>query len=198
MDAAAAESRARTVLLGLGFALEKIDDSMSKLSGGWRTRCDLACALCHTADILLLDEPTNFLDLPSIIWLQDYITGPDLEGTTVVVVTHDRDFADATADELLILRNHKIERFRGNLSKYESEKIKKIKWMSTMKDAKDKQKKHIEQSIASNIRAAKQKGDEKKLKQAASRQKKLDDRWGLEVSAKGHRFKLNRDNAGYG
>jgi ATP-binding cassette, subfamily F, member 3 len=198
MDAEATESKARTVLLGLGFSPEKIDDSMSKLSGGWRTRCDLACALCQTADILLLDEPTNFLDLPSIVWLQDYLTGPALEDTTVVVVTHDRDFADATASELLILRNQKIERFRGNISLYESEKIKKIKYMTTMKEAKDKQKKHIEQSISNNIRAAKQKGDDKKLKQAVSRQKKLDDRWGLEVSAKGGRFKLNRDNAGYG
>jgi ATPase subunit of ABC transporter with duplicated ATPase domains len=196
MDAAAAESKARTVLRGLGFSADKIDDSMSKLSGGWRTRCDLACALCQQTDILLLDEPTNFLDLPSIIWLQGYIN--DLESTTVVVVTHDRDFADAVAEELLIMRDQKIERFRGNLSTYESEKIKKIKWMTTMQEAQDRQKKHMEQSIQNNIRAAKRTGDDKKLKQAASRQKRVDDRVGMQVNAKGHRFKLNRDLAGYG
>jgi ATP-binding cassette, subfamily F, member 3 len=195
MDSAAAESRARTVLLGLGFSAEKIDNSMSKLSGGWRTRCDLACALCQQTDILLLDEPTNFLDLPSIIWLQGYIN--NLESTTVVVVTHDRDFADAVAEELLIMRDQKIERFRGNLSTYESEKIKKIKWMTTMQDAQNRQKKHMEQSIMNNIRAAKKTGDDKKLKQAASRQKRVDDRLGMQVNAKGHKFKLNRDLGGY-
>lgn len=197
MDSATAGNRARTVLLGLGFAPEKIDDSTSKLSGGWRTRCDLACALYQPSDILLLDEPTNFLDLPSIVWLQDYITGTELEGTTVVVVTHDRDFADATAQDLLILRHGKIERFKGNLSTYESEKIKKIKYLSRMKESQEKQKKHMESSIVNNIRAAKRSGDDKKLKQAVSRQKKLDDRMGLQKSATGGRFKLNRDLAGY-
>ena len=196
MDAAASESRARTVLLGLGFKLEMIDDSMSKLSGGWRTRCDLACALCQSTDVLLLDEPTNFLDLPSIIWLQDYINSDDLSGTTVVIVTHDRDFAVAVAQELLILRKQKIEVFKGNLSTYEREKIKKIKWMTTMKEAQDKQKKHHGQSIANSIKAAKHMGDDKKLKAAASRKKKVEERMGMEVNAKGHRFKLNRDRVG--
>jgi ATP-binding cassette subfamily F protein 3 len=62
MDAARAEAKARIVLLGLGFKDDRIDKPMSELSGGWRTRCDLACALTQYADVLLLDEPTNFLD----------------------------------------------------------------------------------------------------------------------------------------
>jgi ATP-binding cassette subfamily F protein 3 len=66
-----------------------------------------------------------------------------------------------------------------------------------MKDAQDKQKKHIEKSIAGNIKSAKDKGDDKKLKQAASRKKKLDERMGVQVGLKGGRFKLNRDLGGY-
>lgn len=194
MDSAAAESQARTILAGLGFSSEKIDGPMSQLSGGWKTRCRIACSLSQRPDILLLDEPTNFLDLPSIIWLQNYVIG--LEGTTVVVVTHDRDFADAVAEELIVLRNQKLEKFRGNLSAYESVRHANFKYMSRMKDAQDKQKKHMESTIRSNIRAAKRTGDDKKLKQAASRQKKLDERMGMEVSAKGTRFKLN-DQAGF-
>lgn len=195
MDAAAAEAKARRVLLGLGFKEDRIDQPISQLSGGWQTRCDLACALTQYADVLLLDEPTNFLDLPSIIWLQDYINS--MTNTTILITTHDRDFGDAVAEELLLLRNQVLETFRGNLSQYEREKYKKIKHLTKMKDAKDKQKKHIEKSIAGNIKAAKDKGDDKKLKQAASKQKKLDERWGMEVGLKGGRFKLNRDLGGY-
>ncbi|KAF2670340.1 ABC transporter ATP-binding protein uup-1 [Microthyrium microscopicum] len=197
MDAAAAESRARTVLLGLGFPPEKIDDSMMKLSGGWRTRCDLACALCQTADVLLLDEPSSFLDLPSIIWLENYINGDELKDTTVVTVTHDRDFADAVGQELIILRHQKLEVYKGTLSGYEHTKMKKIKWLTNMKEAQEKQKKHMESSIQGNIRAAKKTGDDKKLKQAVSKQKRLDERMGMQVNEKGHRFKLNRDHGGY-
>jgi ATP-binding cassette subfamily F protein 3 len=195
MDAAGAEAQARIVLLGLGFKEERIDKPVSELSGGWRTRCDLACALTQYADVLLLDEPTNFLDLPSIIWLQDYII--NLKGTTVLITTHDRDFGDAVAEELILLRHQTLETFRGNLSTYERERWKKVKWLTKMKDAQDKQKKHIEKSIAGNIKAAKDKGDDKKLKQVASRKKKLDDRMGMQVNAKGGRFKLNRDFGGY-
>lgn len=194
MDASEAESKARRVLLGLGFKEDKIDKPFSELSGGWKTRCDLACALCQYADVLLLDEPTNFLDLPSIIWLQDYIR--NLTQTTVLITTHDRDFGDAVAEELLVLRHQTLEKFRGNLSLYERERYKKARYLTKMKEAKDKQKKHIEKTVQNNIKAAREKGDDKKLKQAASRKKKLDDRWGMEVNAKGGRFKLNRDRAG--
>jgi ATP-binding cassette subfamily F protein 3 len=195
MDAAGAEAKARIVLLGLGFKNDRIDKPMSELSGGWRTRCDLACALTQYADVLLLDEPTNFLDLPSVIWLQNYIR--NLKGTTVLVTTHDRDFGDAVAEELILLRNQTLETFRGNLSLYERERWKKAKWMIKMKDAQDKQKKHMEKTIAGNIKAARDKGDDKKLKQAASRKKKLDERMGMQVGLKGGRFKLNRDLGGY-
>jgi ATP-binding cassette subfamily F protein 3 len=195
MASSTVESKARKVLLGLGFKQNDIDAPKSQLSGGWQTRCDLACALTQYADVLLLDEPTNFLDLPSIIWLQGYIQ--NLKETTVLITTHDRDFGDAVAKELIILRNQTLETFRGNLSLYEWEKWKSIRYWTKMKDAKDRQKKHVEQSIENNIRAARNKGDDKKLKQAASRQKKLNERWGVEVGLKGGRFKLNRDLGGY-
>ncbi|KAJ9667368.1 hypothetical protein H2201_002569 [Coniosporium apollinis] len=195
INASAAEAKARTVLLGLGFSSESLDKPLTNLSGGWKTRCELACALCQPADVLLLDEPTNFLDLPSIIWLQHYVQ--ELEDTTVVVVTHDRDFADAVAEELIVLRHLVLEYFRGNLSAYEAERRANIRYMTKMKEAKDRQKSHIEKTIQQNVKAAKKSGDDNKLRQAASRQKKLDERWGLEVSAKGTRFKLNRDLPGF-
>lgn len=178
------EAKARTTLLGLGFSQQSIDAPFARLSGGWKTRCSLASALCQSADLLLLDEPTNFLDLPSIIWLERCISEL-AESTTVVVVTHDRAFADAVADELLVLRNLSLERFRGNLSAYKLDKYKTHKYLSRMKDAQEKQKSHMEKTVANSISAAKRTGDDKKLKQAASRKKKLDERMGMEVSAKG-------------
>ncbi|KAH7119710.1 ABC transporter ATP-binding protein uup-1 [Dendryphion nanum] len=195
MDASDAELKARAVLLGLGFKDDKIDRPMSELSGGWKTRCELACALSQYADVLLLDEPTNFLDLPSIIWLQDYIR--DLKRTTVLITTHDKYFGDAVAEELLVLRNQTLEKFRGTLSLYERERHKKARYLTKMKEAQDKQKKHMEKSVQNNLKAAREKGDDKKLKQAASRRKKLDERMGMEVGLNGGRFKLNRDLAGY-
>jgi ATPase subunit of ABC transporter with duplicated ATPase domains len=135
------------------------------------------------------------LDLPSIIWLQDYVRS--IEDTTVVCVTHDRDFADAVADELLVLRNQKIEVFKGNLSLYESERMKKAKWLTDMKEAQEKQKAHMQQSVTNMQQAAKRSGDDKKLKQATSRQKRIDERAGMQVNAKGQRFKLNRDRGGF-
>lgn len=195
MEADEAEAKARRVLRGLGFKEDMIEKPISQLSGGWKTRCDLACALTQYADVLLLDEPTNFLDLPSIIWLQNYII--NLTHTTVLITTHDRDFGDAVAEELILLRNQVLEKFRGNLSLWERERYKKMRYLTKMKDAKDKQQKHMEKTVANNIKAAREKGDDKKLKQAASRKKKLDERMGIEVGLKGGRFKLNRDLGGY-
>jgi ATPase subunit of ABC transporter with duplicated ATPase domains len=196
MDAAGAEAKARSVLLGLGFSPDSLVQPRSQLSGGWRTRCSLACALCQSADLLLLDEPTNFLDLPSIIWLERYIQNLK-DDTIVLITTHDRNFGDEIADELLVLRNQQLERFRGNLSMYENDRLKTFKQMTRMKEAQDKQKKHMEATIQGNMRSARKTGDDKKLKQAASRKKKLDERMGMEISAKGTRFKLNRDMVGY-
>ncbi|KAG6878920.1 hypothetical protein C0992_006612 [Termitomyces sp. T32_za158] len=195
LDSASAEARAHTVLYGLGFSPETISRPYSMFSGGWRTRCSLASALFQKVDILLLDECTNFLDLPAIVWLQGFVQS--LTETTVVVITHDRDFADAVADELIVLRDHKLEYFKGNLSLYEADRHAKTKYLTRMQAALDKKTKHMESSIASALSAAKRTGDDKKLKQVASRRKKIEERSGLEVGLKGGRFKLNRDLAGW-
>ncbi|KAF2859592.1 ABC transporter ATP-binding protein uup-1 [Piedraia hortae CBS 480.64] len=196
IKSSSAESRAKKILLGLGFSTESLNKPISHLSGGWKTRCNLACALYQPCDLLLLDEPTNFLDLPSIIWLEKYIQ--ELDGkTTVVVTTHDRLFADSVCDSLLVQRDLQLEGFTGNLSAYELQRAKTAKYMTRMKEAQEKQKKHMQGSVEKNLKAARRTGDDKKLKQAASRKKKLDERMGLEVSAKGGKFKLNRDLAGY-
>ncbi|GJJ14434.1 hypothetical protein Clacol_008698 [Clathrus columnatus] len=168
MSASTANARAEALLLGLGFSRVSIQQPMSVLSGGWRTRTILASLLFQPCDVLLLDEPTNFLDMASLIWLEDYIKELML---TVVL----------------------LERFPGNLTAYEQVWKENKQRLTRMKEAQDKQKPHMEETIAGNIRAAKATDDDKKLKQAASRQKKLNERMGYQVGIRGGEFKLNRD-----
>ncbi|RDW61616.1 ABC transporter-like protein [Coleophoma crateriformis] len=194
------ESKARSILAGLGFPASNLVKPVSSLSGGWMMRTNLAGVLLSPADILILDEPTNFLDLLGIIWLQRFLinlreTGPD--PPTMIIVSHDRDFINTVCQELIILRDQTLTYFRGDLVSYDTSVREKKLYLGRMRDAQEKQKAHIQQTIQQNIKQGKAAGDENKLRQAKSRQKKLDDRMGMERSAKGGRFKLNRDLAGF-
>lgn len=187
MNADTATTRARSLLQGLGFKDSVIESPVSVLSSGNLTRVYLASILFQRCDLLLLDEPTNFLDLSALLWLQDNL---EQHPATLVLVTHDRAFADAIAEEVIILRDQTLERFAGTLSAYHIMRAEKIIHLTKMADAQERQKAHMQASIASAHAAAKRSGDTKKLSQAASRKKKLEDRMGIETSAKGTRFKL--------
>ncbi|MGH7636164.1 MAG: ABC-F family ATP-binding cassette domain-containing protein [Gemmatimonadaceae bacterium] len=95
----AVTSRIDAVLHGLGFDPERARvTSVSTLSGGERGRLGLARQLVSSADVLLLDEPTNHLDLETTRWLEEYLKTID---KTVLLVSHDRAFLDATVDHVL-------------------------------------------------------------------------------------------------
>lgn len=192
------ESKAKKILAGLGFSDAYMEKPIASLSGGWHMRVALAASLLQETDILILDEPTNFLDLLGIIWLQRYLESfKDSDAApTLIVVSHDRDFISVCTD-LLILKDKQLTYFHGDLPTYEASQSERKLWLTKMKEAQDKQKAQIEKSIAANKAAGKANDDQNKLRQAKSRQKKLDDRWGLQVNAKGGRFKLNRDLVGF-
>ncbi|KAH7328278.1 P-loop containing nucleoside triphosphate hydrolase protein [Stachybotrys elegans] len=192
------ESKAKHILTGLGFSDAQMSRPLSSMSGGWHMRASLATALLEETDFILLDEPTNFLDILGIIWLQRHLESlDDLDKPpTLIVISHDRDFISICSD-LIILKDKQLTYFHGDLPTYESSQSERKLWLTKMKEAKDKQKAHIEKSIAANIKAGKANDDQNKLRQAKSRQRKLDDRWGIEVNMKtGGRFRLN-DMAGY-
>jgi ATP-binding cassette, subfamily F, member 3 len=132
----------------------------------------------------MLDEPTNYLDIMSVIWLQNYI---NTISSTVVVVAHDREFIDAIAQETIILRNKTLSYFDGNLTESERHTRAERKGKIRMKEAMDKKKAAIEKSIEMGMKSAKKTGDENRARMAKSRQRKLDERWGMETSAKGTR-----------
>ncbi|KAK1234393.1 hypothetical protein PQX77_002404, partial [Marasmius sp. AFHP31] len=174
MSASTAELRAKDLLLGLGFTTTTIAQPLKSLSGGWHMRTVLASLLFQPCDILLLDEPTNFLDMPSLLWLESHLQ--ERTDTTLLLVSHDRTFADSIAEEIIVMRDSKLERYPGNLTAYEKTRSEQKKRLTRMKEAQDRQKAHMQDTIAGNVRAALVSGDDKKLKQAASRQKKLDER----------------------
>ena len=104
---------------GLGITAEQRQQLFDSLSGGEKTRMNLARLLLEETDILLLDEPTNHLDLKSVEWLEDYIHS--FKGT-VLAISHDRFFLDRVAQRVIEISNGKAEFYSGNYSFYMDEK----------------------------------------------------------------------------
>ena len=198
MNTVDVEQEARKVLKGLGFKEAQFDEPFNSLSGGWRMRCMLAGVLIQSADVMILDEPTNFLDILGVIWLETYLVQSKEEAErTVILVSHDRAFLDNVCEEIVIIKDKSLKYFKGNISEYEDDLRSQRLYWGRMKEAQDRQIAHMEASIRDNIRQGKKTGDDKKLRMAKSRQKKVDDRMGVQVSATGGRFKLSRDRVGW-
>ncbi|KAK2846427.1 hypothetical protein FQN49_005732 [Arthroderma sp. PD_2] len=192
------DQEARKVLIGLGFKETDLERPFLSLSGGWRMRCMLAGALIQSADIMILDEPTNFLDMLGVIWLETYLTRlQESSDKTVIVVSHDREFLNNVCEEIIILKDKALTYFKGNISAYEQDQESQKLYWGRMKQAQERQAAHMENTIKANMKIGKKTGDDNKLRMAKSRQKKLDDRMGVQVSASGGRFKLSRDRAGW-
>ena len=104
---------------GLGITSEQRIQEFASLSGGEKTRVNLARLLLEKTDILLLDEPTNHLDLRSVEWLEGYIN--TFKGT-VLAISHDRYFIDQVADRVIEITDGHAEFYSGNYSFYMDEK----------------------------------------------------------------------------
>ena len=104
---------------GLGISAAQRVQQFSSLSGGEKTRVNLARLLLEKTDILLLDEPTNHLDLNSVEWLEGYIKA--FKGT-VLVISHDRYFIDQVAQRVIEIVDGHAEFYSGNYSFYMDEK----------------------------------------------------------------------------
>ncbi|KAE8401989.1 P-loop containing nucleoside triphosphate hydrolase protein [Aspergillus pseudonomiae] len=192
------EQQARQILIGLGFQETTFDKPFLTLSGGWRMRCMLAGVLIQSPDFMILDEPTNFLDLLGVVWLENYLRQlKDSSQTTIILVSHDRDFVNAVCEEIVILKDQKFTYFKGNLSAYERDFEEQKLYWGRMKEAQERQIAHMEATIRETTKTGKKTNDDNKLRMAKSRQKKLDDRMGVQVSATGGRFKLSRDRVGW-
>ena len=104
---------------GLGITRKQRAQSFDSLSGGEKTRINLARLLLEKTQILLLDEPTNHLDLRSVEWLESYINSIK---STVLVISHDRYFLDRVADRVIEITDGHGDFYSGNYSFYIEEK----------------------------------------------------------------------------
>ena len=104
---------------GLGITVQQRIQEFESLSGGEKTRVNLARLLLEQTDILLLDEPTNHLDLRSVEWLEEHINS--FKGT-VLTISHDRYFLDQVADRVIEIADGHAEFYSGNYSFYIEEK----------------------------------------------------------------------------
>jgi ATP-binding cassette subfamily F protein 3 len=107
------------ILEGLGFPTSSLTRSLREFSGGWRMRAMLGKLLLQAPDLLLLDEPTNHLDLPTIQWLEDYLS--NYEGT-YVIVSHDPYFLDRTVNRIAEVAHQQVFHYKGNYNEFLEQK----------------------------------------------------------------------------
>ena len=114
------DNKTAEILEGLGFKTRDLDRPMREFSGGWRMRVVLAKMLLEEPDIMLMDEPTNHLDLPSIEWLEGYLSSYP---GSVVIVSHDREFLNKMINKTAELSNQKLYLWDGNYDFYLKSKV---------------------------------------------------------------------------
>ncbi len=152
------------VLQGLGFANTDLQRAYREFSGGWRMRVLLAKMILQQPDILLLDEPTNHLDLPSIEWLEKYLT--HYQGS-VVIVSHDKYFLNRMVTKIVELYQQQLHIYTGNYDFYEKEKAVRIdmqqKAFENQQDYIRQQERFVERFKAKASKAAQAQSIQKRL-----------------------------------
>ncbi|XP_015519229.1 ATP-binding cassette sub-family F member 3 isoform X1 [Neodiprion pinetum] len=139
-----APAKASAILSGLGFSVERQAWPTKSFSGGWRMRLALARALFSRPDLLLLDEPTNMLDIKAILWLEKYLQSWP---TTLLVVSHDRNFLDTVPTDILYLKAQKIEAYRGNYDQFARTKGERERNQQREFEAQQAKRAHVQEFI---------------------------------------------------
>jgi ATP-binding cassette subfamily F protein 3 len=136
------DARVADVLKGLGFSIADQQRKTEEFSGGWQMRIALAKLLLAVPNLLLMDEPTNHLDLPARNWLEEYLQSYP---GSVVLVSHDRYFLDATMKRITEVGLRTLTDYHGNYSHYVVEHEAR---MERLREAHRRQSEEIEKSTA--------------------------------------------------
>ncbi len=113
------EYQAAEVLTGLGIPPEEHQRPVETFSGGWKMRIALAKVLAQRPEFILMDEPTNYLDLESIVWLENWLK--NFKGA-VFMTSHDRDFMNGLVKKIVEVNHKTITVYSGNYDYYEKER----------------------------------------------------------------------------
>lgn len=163
MDGWNAESDADQMLTNLGIKDDKHDKMMSELSNNEKVRVMLAKALFGKPDNLLLDEPTNDLDLDTVMWLEEYLSGLE---QTVLVVSHDRHFLDSVSTQTVDIDFGKVTVFAGNYSFWYQSSQLALRQAQNQRLKAEEKRKELEEFIrrfSANVAKSKQTTSRKKM-----------------------------------
>ena len=135
------KSRTASALTGLGFSESDFKLSVGVLSGGQKSKLQLAKLLLSNANLLLLDEPTNHLDIKSVEWLERFLN--DYRGA-YIVISHDRYFLDKVTNRTLELENCHLDDYKGAYTRFLQLKAEEMERRRKVYDSTVKEIKRIE------------------------------------------------------
>lgn len=189
-EAHESEQRAQQILRGLGFDAALRSKKTCELSGGWRMRVAIACALFVSPGLLLLDEPTNHLDLETVLWLEEHLTTEFAQ--TLLVVSHDREFLNEVVTDIVLFENQKLEVYRGDYRSFEEVREEHKLRQERLREQQEMKREHLEEFIKKHAEAGN--NGCKAAAQRRARMRKLD-RLGMEAQAsiEGRKLKVSYD-----
>jgi len=179
------ESRIERVLTGLELDRDQWRRPVSQLSGGQKTRANLARALLTESDLLLLDEPTNHLDIAAIEWLEKYLIG---QRQAFIVVAHDRYFLQSVSKRTLELS-------RGRIEDYPASYVGFLKLRQERRQRSIEQYERQQEHIAATEEFVRRFGAGQRSKEAKGRQKRLDRVERLERPAEERKLRLRLEKS---
>ena len=165
IEAYSAESRAASILAGLGFDAADQAKPCHDFSGGWRMRVALAAMLFAQPDMLLLDEPTNYLDVEGAVWLEAHIR--KYPGTAMII-SHDRDFLNNAVTHIAHLREGKLYSYSGGYDNFERQLAEQNRLNMALMAKQEDERRRLEAFVT------RFKAKASKAKQAQSRVKRLE------------------------
>ncbi len=174
-DAYNRDVQIKKVLAGMAFPPDTHDKPVKVLSGGERTRLQLAKLLLQNPDVLILDEPTNHLDFETLEWLEAYLK---TYAGAILTVSHDRYFLDAVTNRTWELEQNTITCYKGNYSAYLPQKELAVAVQQKQHDADVARAKKLQEYVDKNLVRA------STTRMAQSRRRQLEK---MEITEQPHR-----------